>query len=119
MNSWQEALKTEISRKQADLEAAQQGKLQFRLIEQAFDVEDILAMAEVITSGQLTMSSKVKEFEKKFAEYVGAPYAVMVNSESSANLLALAAACNFKRSKRLSPGDEVLVPAVCWSTSVW
>lgn len=119
MSHWQEALKLEIKRKQSELGHSQSGKMHFPLIEQAFDEDDILAMAEVITSGQLTMSAKVREFEKKFAEFVGAPYAVMVNSGSSANLLALAAACNFKRPKHLNPGDEVLVPAVCWSTSVW
>jgi len=43
----------------------------------------------------------------------------MVNSGSSANLLACAALCNPARSNRLKAGDEVLLPAVCWSTSVW
>ena len=43
----------------------------------------------------------------------------MVNSGSSANLLALAVAVNPWRKRRFQAGDEVLVPAVCWSTSVW
>ena len=43
----------------------------------------------------------------------------MVNSGSSANLLATFAAGNLMRKKRLKRGDEVLVPALCWSTSVW
>jgi dTDP-4-amino-4,6-dideoxygalactose transaminase len=119
MSSWQEMLRLEIRKKQSEQAQIQSGKMHFPLIEQAFDEEDILAMAEVITSDQLTMSSKVKEFENKFAQFVGASFAVMVNSGSSANLLAFAGACNFKRTKRLNPGDEVLVPAVCWSTSVW
>ena len=76
-------------------------------------------MTEVLLSGQLTMSTRVREFEENFAAYVGAPYAVMVNSGSSANLLATAVAANPRRSKHLKAGDEVLVPAVCWSTSVW
>lgn len=43
----------------------------------------------------------------------------MVNSGSSANLLAMAVMANPLRKNHLKPGDEVLVPAVCWSTSVW
>lgn len=81
--------------------------------------DEVIAATEVLLSGQLSMSRKVDEFEKEFAAYVGAPYAVMVNSGSSANLLALAAATNNQRRRHLRPGDEVLVPAVCWSTSVW
>ena len=43
----------------------------------------------------------------------------MVNSGSSANLLALSVLCNPKRKKHLRKGDKVLVPSVCWSTSVY
>jgi CDP-6-deoxy-D-xylo-4-hexulose-3-dehydrase len=67
----------------------------------------------------MTMGTKVRDFEHKFAEHVEAPYAVMVNSGSSANLLALAALTNPVRRRRLMPGDYVAVPAVCWSTSLW
>lgn len=42
----------------------------------------------------------------------------MVNSGSSANLLAIAGACAPNRNERLYPGDEVLVPSVCWSTTI-
>ena len=43
----------------------------------------------------------------------------MVNSGSSANLLAVFAAGNLLRKNRLKVGDEVLVPSLCWPTSVW
>ena len=43
----------------------------------------------------------------------------MVNSGSSANLLALQCLINPYRKKRLKYGDSVLVPTVCWSTSLW
>jgi len=42
-----------------------------------------------------------------------------VNSGSSANLLAVSALVNPARNRRLAPGDQVAVPAVCWSTSLW
>jgi len=76
-------------------------------------------MVEVILSNRLTMSKNVDEFEVKFAQWLNVPYACMVNSGSSANLLAMAALVNPERKKRLFPGDEVLVPCVCWSTSVF
>lgn len=88
-----------------------------------FDEREIIEAVDVLLSGQITMSSRVAAFEKRFAEAVGAPHAVMVNSGSSANLLALAALADPLRLRQgrpsLPPGSDVLVPAVCWSTSVW
>ena len=59
------------------------------------------------------MSKKTKEFEKKFAKRIGAKYALMVNSGSSANLLATFAAGNPLRKNRFKIGDEALIPSVC------
>ena len=56
---------------------------------------------KVIQSGQITMSKITKSFEKKFAKYVGSKYALMVNSGSSANLIATAACCNPLRKKKI------------------
>ncbi|HEY3329033.1 MAG TPA: DegT/DnrJ/EryC1/StrS family aminotransferase [Capsulimonadaceae bacterium] len=80
--------------------------------------EELIDAVRVLLSGQLTMGAVVREFEREFAKFIGSPYAVMVNSGSSANLLAVAVACNFRRENALQPGDEVLVPSLCWSTSV-
>lgn len=65
------------------------------------------------------MSKKTKEFEKYFAKKIGAKYCLMVNSGSSANLLALFCAVNPLRKNHLKKNDECLVPAVCWSTTLW
>ena len=65
------------------------------------------------------MGARVREFEQAFAAKLGAPFAVMVNSGSSANLLAVSALVNPARQRRLKRGDHVAVPAVCWSTSLW
>lgn len=91
----------------------------FPLVDSSYDNQEILRCMETLLSGQLTMGERVREFEKRFAEQVGAPFAVMVNSGSSANLLAVSAIINPLRSQRLAPGDHVAVPAVCWSTSLW
>ena len=91
----------------------------FPLIASSIFSEEILAAVDSMLNGQLTMANNVRDFERAFAKYVGAPFAVMCNSGSSANLLALAALTNHMRPKKLSVGDEVLIPAVCWSTSLW
>ena len=91
----------------------------FPLVDSSYDNQEILRCIETLLSGQLTMGQRVHEFEREFADKVGAPFAVMVNSGSSANLLAVSAAINPLRNNRLKAGDHVAVPAVCWSTSLW
>lgn len=78
------------------------------------------ALQRVITSGMFTMGPKVFEFEKQFASYLGSKHCVMVNSGSSANLLMVAALFYSKNPDlALKPGDEVIVPAVSWSTTYY
>lgn len=85
-----------------------------------WDESEYQALQDVIASGMFTMGPKVAEFEKDFARYIGSKYAVMVNSGSSANLLMVAALFYTKNaSLKLSPGDEVIVPAVSWSTTYY
>jgi len=81
--------------------------------------QDLAKAIKVIFSRQITMSKVTKNFEDVFKKKLNLNYALMVNSGSSANLLALQCLINPYRKKRLKPGDEVLIPAVCWSTSLW
>ncbi len=62
------------------------------------------------------MGEEVARFEHEFASVVGSRHAVMVNSGSSANL-AMIAALMFRQEGALQRGDEVIVPAVSWSTT--
>ncbi len=96
-----------------------QERIDFPLVDSSYDNEEILACIATLLAGKMTMGTKVRDFENIFAKHVGAPYAVMVNSGSSANLLAFSALTNPVRPRRLMPGDHVAVPAVCWSTSLW
>ena len=93
--------------------------MKYPLLSNAFSAKDILEGQKVLKSRQITMSKKTKLFEKKFAKYIGSKYAVMVNSGSSANLLAVSLLTNPLRKVRFNPGDEVIIPVVCWSTSLW
>ena len=96
-----------------------QRKYKYKLLEQGFSKKDISSGVKVLLSGQITMASQTKQFELSFARKLGVKYALMVNSGSSANLLAVFAAGNPLRKKRFKFGDEVLIPALCWSTSLW
>ena len=67
----------------------------------AFSTDDILRGTEVLLNQKITMSSITEEFEYKFAKFIGSKYALMVNSGSSANLLASFALINPKKRNRL------------------
>ena len=55
----------------------------------------------------------------RFSKFVGSKYALMVNSGSSANLLAAFASCYPLRKNRFKKGDEVIIQSLCWPTSLW
>lgn len=92
----------------------------FPLATSSWDKEEIDAMQRVIASGMYTMGANVQAFERDFAQYVGSKHCVMVNSGSSANLLMVAALFYTKNpGLKLQRGDEVIVPAVSWSTTYY
>lgn len=74
--------------------------------------EEIDEVIDSLESGFVTMGAKVRRFEEMWADYIGVHRAVMVNSGSSANLLALSCL-------GLQPGDEVITPALTWATTVF
>jgi CDP-6-deoxy-D-xylo-4-hexulose-3-dehydrase len=88
----------------------------YPLVTNPFDESDISVIIDSFKSGQYTMGPKVRDFEKAFADKVGSRYAVMVNSGSSANLIATFAFF-YKQKNSLRRGDEVLVPAIGWATT--
>jgi len=88
----------------------------YELAANTWGPEERDAIQQVIASDRFVMGDRVREMERRFGDYLGVKYAVMVNSGSSANLAAVAALCH-KRSAPLQPGDEVIVPAVAWSTT--
>lgn len=82
------------------------------------------AIYDVVESGQMSFGSRCLEFEEAFAQKLKVKNAIFVNSGSSANLLAFFALANPLVSlegsqKRMTPGSEVIVPAVTWSTTIW
>lgn len=92
--------------------------LAYPLATTTWDESEYAALHRVIQSGRFTMGPLVKQFEGEFAAHFGATFGVMVNSGSSANLIAIAAAVLDPRID-LSRGDEVIVPAVSWATTYY
>lgn len=93
--------------------------MKYQLASSSWDEKEVNAGIDVLKSGFCTMGQKVRDFEEKFAKQFGTKYAVMSNSGSSANLLAIAALMYRKNGKKLYLGDEVIVPAVSWATTYY
>ena len=95
-------------------------KINYPLAQSTWDDKEIKAIQSVIDSDQYSMGSFVEEYEKRFADFFGARYCVMTSSGSTANLLMIASLFFVDDKRlRLQRGDEVIVPAVSWSTTYY
>jgi CDP-6-deoxy-D-xylo-4-hexulose-3-dehydrase len=92
--------------------------IKYPLASSTWDEKEIEAINGVIAKDMYTMGEGVKQFEDDFSNFVNSKYAVMVNSGSSANLIAVAAMF-YTKNPKLKRGDEVIVPAVSWSTTYY
>lgn len=89
--------------------------LRYRLAEDTINRDDLRALAGWLrTNPWLTQKFLVPRFERAWARVIGVRYAVLVNSGSSANLLALHALLGSGRMRN----KKVVVPAIGWATSV-
>ena len=70
------------------------GKTKIPLIKPAFGPDEIIESLDSLLSTNVTMGVKVKRFENLFSKYLKSGFASMVNSGSSANLVALSALTN-------------------------
>jgi CDP-6-deoxy-D-xylo-4-hexulose-3-dehydrase len=84
-----------------------------------FDEQELELLVESSLDFWLTTGRFAEQFEREFAKFVGVREAVLVNSGSSANLLAVAALISPKLGdRRLRPGDEVITLAAGFPTTV-
>lgn len=94
--------------------------MNYPLASSTWDQAELNAIQSVIDSNMYTMGKQVAEYEKRFAAYFGSQYAVMVSSGSTANLIMIAALFYTQNEQlKLKRGDEVIVPAVSWSTTYY
>lgn len=85
-----------------------------------YDEKDIQNSLKTLLRGWPTIGMEVKKVEKKIEKILNAKNAIMVNSGGSANYLILYLLCSpyAKKNHKLNIGDEVITPAVTWSTTV-
>lgn len=90
--------------------------INYSLASSTWDEKELAAIQRVIDSDMYSMNTQVAQYEKDFASFFGSKYALMTSSGSTANLLMIAALF-FKKDNPLKRGDEIIVPAVSWSTT--
>ncbi|MBR6393077.1 MAG: lipopolysaccharide biosynthesis protein RfbH [Eubacterium sp.] len=84
-----------------------------------FDEKEVTALVDSALDFWLTAGRYYNEFEKSFAEYLGVKYVSLVNSGSSANLLAFYALTSpLLKERRINRGDEVITVAAGFPTTV-
>ena len=85
-----------------------------------YDETDIINCLDTLTRGWPTIGKEVQNVEKKIQKLLKTKNAIMLNSGGSANFLIfyLLTSVYAKKNHKLKPGDEVITPAVTWSTTV-
>ncbi len=94
------------------------GEMPIRYAGRVFDEKEIISLVDSALDFWLTEGRYAEEFEKKFSDFFGIKHAILTNSGSSANLLAVAALTSPKLEKPLQPGDEVITTAAAFPTTV-
>ena len=83
-----------------------------------FDEREMIALVNTALDFWLTAGKETASFEKKFARFLDLPSCVLVNSGSSANLLAIATLVSQSSGLNIQPGDEAITPALTFPTAV-
>jgi len=82
------------------------------------DQTEVMAVTDAMLDGWLGMGRRAAKFEKRFAGIVGSKNSLLVNSGSSANLLAMSVLVSNDFRRKMRPGDEVVTPATTFPTSL-
>ena len=88
----------------------------YPLATSTWDDKELEAIQSVIDSDNYTMGGHVSKFENNFGKFINRKYCLMVSSGSAANLISIASFF-YTKNPMLKKGDEVIVPAVSWSTT--
>ena len=93
-------------------------KFQIPLAVPSYNHEEVIDALDSMLSTRVTMGEKVKSFEEQFSKYIGCKNGIMVNSGSSANLLALSILSNPATENSIKRDSQIITPAVTWATTV-
>ena len=120
-----EAVKREILAKTAEFYRLQHADRSFKpdrsFVQyggRVFDERELINGVEAVLEFQLTNGRFEREFAERLIERLDVRHAILVNSGSSANLIALSTLCSQQLPDRLLPGDEVITPAATFPTTL-
>jgi len=84
-----------------------------------YDENELISVVDALLEGHWTEGKYTEEFEKKFCKYLNIDNTIVVNSGSSANLLALKCLTSSKlNNRKLNPGDEIITVETAFPTTV-
>jgi CDP-6-deoxy-D-xylo-4-hexulose-3-dehydrase len=95
-----------------------QGETTVHYAGRVFDERELQNMVSAVLDFWLTAGPETEKFEQAFGQFLGVREVIPVNSGSSANLVAMTTMTSNKLENPLRPGDEVIVPAASFPTTV-
>ena len=96
----------------------EEGKTAVHYAGRVFNEREMQNMVNAVLDFWLTAGPEIEKFEHELGEFLGLREVIPVNSGSSANLVAMTTMTSHKLENRLRPGDEVIVPAASFPTTV-
>jgi CDP-6-deoxy-D-xylo-4-hexulose-3-dehydrase len=94
------------------------GETRVNYASRVYDERELMAAVDACLDFWLSAGPNARMFERRLAETIGVNHALVVNSGSSANLVAVGTLLSRRLERPLEPGDEVIVPAMGFPTSV-
>ncbi len=94
------------------------GRTRVQYAGRVFDADEMVNMTGAVLDFWLTAGPYAEKFEAALGAFLGVREVVPVNSGSSANLVAVTTLCSRQLERPLRPGDEVIVPAASFPTTV-
>jgi len=95
------------------------GETKIHYAGRVYDAHELVNMVDAVLDFWLTLGRFGDEFVIRLAEFLGLEHVLLVNSGSSANLVAIETLLSREMGeRRLRPGDEVIVPAVSFPTTI-
>lgn len=94
------------------------GRSRIHYAGRVFDEQEMMAAVESTLEFWLTLGKNSAEFEKEFGSFLGLKNVLMVNSGSSANLVAISALCSPRMKNPIKPGEEIITTALAFPTTI-
>ena len=113
------ALVKDYAKKYAGRPAFEPGKSRVNYAGRVFAEDEVVALVDSALDAWITLGEHGVAFEREFAKFLGMRMGLVVNSGSSANLIAIASLCSAELGeRRLKAGDEVITPALTFPTTL-